>query len=126
MAVMVTRVTNPALTIMPAHTHVEMLLDEFARHEENCKYYDALGDTDDKPKLFMKHNLNDKVRFKIVNQRTVDVIYAQYPALRPKPDHNGWCELQMWDFIQSFGRYMFNGSKSNAVLCDVQVQVQSD
>lgn len=40
----------------------------------------------------------------------------------PKTDENGISEFQIWEFMQIFGSYMYNGCKP---LCEMNVEVKN-
>ena len=53
-------------------------------------------------------NLNDPVRFKLTKMGCR--LYNNEPDRYPlSVDANGYCEMQLWEFMHTFGKYMSIG-----------------
>lgn len=79
-------------------------------------------------------NINTMVRIKLTDtgikklKKNYEKLRAQFPVMDeftpPKTDKDGYCKMELWEFMNEFGDILFNGSEydspfeDNAILID--------
>lgn len=56
----------------------------------------------------MKFNVNNYVKVKLT-KRGKEIMEEEGVMSKPKPDAEGFSKFQMWELMQIFGNYVYNG-----------------